>query len=127
AAGDKDALVSLSREPLISTVELTGEGREGNVRMLPLDRLLSDLDKVTFIKADIEGGEMRMLQGASNIIRRFYPKLAITCYHEANDYREMISFVQGLVPEYRYMLRGITHFHGKPLLIRFWVPEKTEA
>jgi FkbM family methyltransferase len=127
AAGDHEAEVGAPLEPLVSSVRVVGPGSEGDVRMVPLDRLLSDLDRVTFIKADIEGMEMQMLKGACGLIRRFHPKLAITCYHEANDYREMIRFVQGLVPEYRVALSGISQFGGKPLLVRFWVPGKADA
>jgi FkbM family methyltransferase len=127
AAGDHEAEVGAPLEPLVSPVRMVGPGSEGDVRMLPLDRLLSDLDQVTFIKADIEGMEMQMLKGARGLIRRFRPKLAIACYHEANDYREMIRFVQGLVPEYRHALSGISQFGGKPLLVRFWIPGKADA
>jgi FkbM family methyltransferase len=122
AASDREGWASLSPEPLLSTVGAAGAAGGDNVRLLPLDRLLSDLASVTFIKADVEGHEMRMLQGASGLIRRFRPKLAITCYHEENDASEMVRFVRGLVPEYQYALTGITEFHGKPLMARFWVP-----
>lgn len=122
AASDREGWASLSPEPLLSTVGTAGADLENNVRLLPLDRLLSDLANVTFIKADVEGHEMKMLQGASGLIRRFRPKLAITCYHEENDPAAIIRFVRGLVPEYRCALTGITQFHGKPLMARFWVP-----
>jgi FkbM family methyltransferase len=127
AAGDSEAEVDAPLEPLVASVSTVLPGHEGNVRMQTLDRLLCDLDHVTFIKADIEGMEMQMLKGASGLIRRFRPKLVITCYHEANDYREMVRFVQGLVPEYRFALSGITHFGGKPVLVRFWIPGRDDA
>ncbi len=122
AASDREGRASLSPEPLLSTLGAAGKNGASDVRLLPLDRLLSDLASVTLIKADVEGHEMRMLEGASGLIRRFRPKLAITCYHEENDPAAMIRFVRGLVPEYRCALTGITQFHGKPLMARFWVP-----
>ncbi|MCU0276993.1 MAG: FkbM family methyltransferase [Acidobacteria bacterium] len=124
AAGDREARVSLSPEPLRAAVQM--DSGSGSVPMVPLDRLLGDLDRVTFIKADIEGLELPMLRGASTIIRRFRPKLALTCYHEENDHREMIRLLQKLVPDYRFALAGITHFQGKPLLLRCWVPDKDD-
>jgi hypothetical protein len=122
AASNREGWATLSPEPLLSIVGAAGTDSRGNVRLLPLDRLLSDRDAVTFIKADVEGHEMRMLEGASGLIRRFHPRLAITCYHEENDPSAMVRFVRGLVPEYRWALTGITQFHGKPLMARFWVP-----
>jgi FkbM family methyltransferase len=36
-----------------------------------------DLDRLDFIKADIEGWELRMLHGAENTLRRFRPRLLL--------------------------------------------------
>jgi FkbM family methyltransferase len=43
------------------------------------------LSRVDFIKMDIEGAEMDALNGASEIIREFKPKLAISAYHKDQD------------------------------------------
>ena len=62
-------------------------------------------DKVTFIKMDIEGSELKALQGAADVIRRDKPKLAISIYHKPKDYFEIPFFVKELVPEYRLYIR----------------------
>lgn len=43
------------------------------------------IERVDFIKADIEGAEREMLNGASNTIRKFSPKLSICTYHLPDD------------------------------------------
>ncbi len=62
-------------------------------------------DKVTFIKLDIEGSEMEALRGAEKIIRRDKPRLAISIYHEPQDYCEIPLYIRELVPEYKLYIR----------------------
>jgi FkbM family methyltransferase len=119
AAGETEGRAALAASGLSSKVE---HGESGRVLLVPLDRLLADFGRVTFIKADVEGDEMKMLAGARELIRRDRPKLAITCYHQGNDYREMIRFVSGLVPDYRFNVKGITHYAGRPVMLHGWVP-----
>ena len=50
----------------------------------------NNLERIDFIKADIEGFERYMLMGAKETLRRFSPKLAICTYHLPDD-PEMLS------------------------------------
>lgn len=43
------------------------------------------LEKVDFIKADIEGAERKMLRGAAWVLKTFAPKLSICTYHLPDD------------------------------------------
>jgi FkbM family methyltransferase len=61
-----------------------------------VDRLDDVLqEKPTFIKMDIEGGELSALEGARETIRNYRPKLAIAAYHAPGDFwripREILS------------------------------------
>lgn len=78
----------------------------------------------TFIKADVEGSEQALLRGAATTIRRYGPRLAVTCYHETNDCSEMVSFLTSLVPDYKFSLVGYELPDGKPIMLHAW---KTES
>jgi FkbM family methyltransferase len=56
-----------------------GSGDE-KIRIVRLDDHLAG-SRVSFLKADVEGMEMPLLEGAAETIRRYRPKLAICVYH----------------------------------------------
>lgn len=62
-------------------------------------------EPISFLKADIEGYEYRMLLGASNSIRKWKPRLAICIYHNAIDFYSIPLLVKSLVPEYKIAVR----------------------
>ncbi len=104
------------------TGQIAKDGTSGElVQVNKIDDLIPAGEKITFLKADIEGFELPMLQGAAETIRRNRPKIAITCYHNENVPEEIIGFVKGLVPEYNHYVKGITQYGGKPVMIHFWV------
>jgi FkbM family methyltransferase len=57
------------------------------VNLMTLDKFVEDngIKKIDFIKADIEGAERLMLQGAAKALKTFAPKLAICTYHLPDD------------------------------------------
>lgn len=79
-----------------------------------LDALL--VDHVSFIKMDLEGWEMHALRGAAETIRRDRPKLAISAYHKASDFREVPAFVLELCPDYKMYLRHYTEGWSESVL-----------
>ena len=62
-------------------------------------------DAVTFIQLDIEGSELKALEGAKNTIIKNHPKLAICVYHKREDIFEIPGYILSLVPEYKFYLR----------------------
>lgn len=72
-----------------------------------LDDLIGDA-RVTFLKMDIEGAELKALEGARGTILANKPKLAICVYHHFKDLWEIPLFIKSLVPEYRIFLRHHT-------------------
>ena len=66
------------------------------------------IQKVDFIKMDIEGSEEAALRGAAKTIRKFKPKLAICAYHKLDDLCVLPKLIKELVPEYRMYLDHFT-------------------
>ena len=118
AIGDIDSDVEIKDDGISSTII---ESKKGTIKMSTLDSLLLGKGKISYIKADVEGFEMSLLKGATNIIKSYKPKISIACYHTANDCQAMISFLRQLVPEYKYSLRGVVQFSGKPVMAHFYI------
>ena len=64
--------------------------------------------RVTFLKMDIEGAELKALEGSRQTILDNKPKLAICVYHHIKDLWEIPLFIKTLIPEYRIFLRHHT-------------------
>ncbi|OPX45657.1 hypothetical protein CLHUN_05940 [Ruminiclostridium hungatei] len=60
---------------------------------------------ITFIKMDIEGAEIKALEGAEEIIRVHKPKLAICVYHEPYHLWEIPFLIKKYVPDYKLFIR----------------------
>jgi FkbM family methyltransferase len=45
----------------------------------------NNIEKVDFIKMDVEGFENDVLEGAEKVLQKFRPKLAIALYHKSSD------------------------------------------
>jgi FkbM family methyltransferase len=75
----------------------------GRIKVKTIDGL--DLERVTFIKMDIEGAELNALKGAQKTILRDKPKLAICIYHSDEDMIRIAEYIHSLVPEYKLYVR----------------------
>jgi FkbM family methyltransferase len=67
-----------------------------------------NIPRVDFIKADIEGAERDMLKGATEVLRKFQPKLALCTYHLPDDPEVMEKLILEANPNY-----VITHKYKK--------------
>lgn len=66
------------------------------------------INKIDFIKMDIEGCELKALQGAVNTLKKYKPKLAIAAYHKYDDYYEIPKFLNELNIGYRFYFANYT-------------------
>lgn len=80
-----------------------------------LDNIIIEED-ATFIKLDIEGSELRALQGAENIIKKNKPKLAISVYKNKRDILDILVYIHNLVLEYNLYLRHYSDFEYDTVL-----------
>ena len=58
----------------------------------------------TYIKADIEGMEEKMLNGAKNTLKN-KPKLNLAAYHKTDDFFNLILKIHSINPDYKFYLR----------------------
>jgi hypothetical protein len=91
---------------------------EDGVPLVRIDDLVIDrqIQRIDFIKLDVEGSELAALRGAYASIQRFRPKLAISIYHKPNDFFEIYQFVNDLSLGYTFYLDHYTIWDEETVL-----------
>lgn len=75
------------------------------VQMVSIDQAMPTWQP-NLIKMDIEGGELAAIQGASNIIKKHSPGLAISAYHLPADLWQLGLLIHDINPNYHFYLRS---------------------
>jgi FkbM family methyltransferase len=119
AVGNEDGLISFDENELEGMI--SADSSINKIAIARIDSLFKPEQRITYLKADIEGFELEMLKGAENVIKMHKPKIAITTYHIPNNPDEIISLIKSYVPEYKYYVKGIYEKTPKPILIHFWI------
>lgn len=93
-------------------------GKEDQFPVLSIDDMVArhGVQKVDFIKMDIEGFEMEALKGAMGTIAAHRPKLAISLYHRIEDFYALPLFLQEHFPFYHFYLDHYTIFGEETVL-----------
>lgn len=80
---------------------------EVEVQQITLDEFVQQrgLERVDFIKADIEGAERLMLEGAQHVLADFAPKLSLCTYHLPDDKEVLTRLILQANPNYRISYR----------------------
>ncbi len=65
--------------------------------------------RVSYIKADVEGAEYRAITGARHTLKRDKPKLNIAAYHRSEDIFELPILISSINSEYKIFLRQHPH------------------
>jgi FkbM family methyltransferase len=99
----------LGNGPGTSLIHTDGQQAQ-QVSTLTIDGLVDEenLEKVDFIKMDIEGAELKALRGAEQTIRAFRPKLAISLYHNEDDFIVIPEYLNELDLGYEFFLDHFT-------------------
>jgi FkbM family methyltransferase len=76
----------------------SGNGEPARAETASIDDVCDErgIEKVDFVKLDVEGAEPNALRGAERTIRRCAPKLAISVYHRLDDFVEIPAWIDGL-------------------------------
>lgn len=105
---DKEDVLTLyvdpGNSPADSVVMRPERAREGpKVPLTTIDKLVEELrlERVDFIKMDVEGAEQRALAGARRTLERFRPRLALSAYHLEDDPRRIPELVRRAWPGYQ--------------------------
>jgi FkbM family methyltransferase len=98
---DKDDFLEMHIDPTNSAADSFVINKEGwaQVEKVPLttiDKLVSELkiDRVTFIKMDIEGAEPNALTGAKETLKKDHPRMALSAYHQPDHPKRLPELVQ---------------------------------
>jgi FkbM family methyltransferase len=81
-----------------------GTGGNTSVRGERLDAILA-VQRLSFLKLDVEGAERAALAGAKASIIQHRPQVAACVYHEPNDLWEIPQRLAALLPNSRFYLR----------------------
>jgi FkbM family methyltransferase len=106
ALSDKTGKMRLSMEEddnIGSFSENISAKNSFEVDAITLDEFVSKnkIEKISFIKADIEGAERKMLWGATEVLKNFSPKLAICTYHYPEDPKLLEEIILKANPRYK--------------------------
>ena len=101
AVGNYNGIVSFSMTQNSGTC--VDEQSNSKIEIVRLDDAITE--RVSMIKMDIEGEELNALNGTSEIIRKFSPKLAICVYHNLCDIFEIPQYVKAINSNYRFRIR----------------------
>lgn len=83
--------------------DITGDQMADECRVISIDSYVQD--RYDFLKADIEGYEIKMLNGARQSISKYSPKLAICIYHNPADYFQIPLLIKSIEPNYKLEVR----------------------
>lgn len=104
---DKDDVLTLNVDPGNSAADsflMQPQGSKPSVQvpLTTIDKLAAELnlDRVDYIKMDIEGAEQRALFGAQKTMAQYKPRLAISVYHLPEDPKKIPVIIRAANPGY---------------------------
>jgi FkbM family methyltransferase len=109
---------------------LSAAGNE-SVPVYSLDDLVKNglAPALDFVKMDIEGSEVAVLAGASNVLQELKPRLSVAVYHEEANARLIRNLIRTSEQGYRVTCRGVwdrDNVAPRPYML-FAYPDETIA
>ena len=118
----KNILLSNSEKEIdfISMIENTPTIKKNAIT---IDKFVEEnnIEKIDYIKMDVEGAEKNILEGAIKTIKKFKPSLAIAIYHGGKlfmeDFYNIPIFIKNVINEdYEYYIRTFSPWGGETIL-----------
>jgi FkbM family methyltransferase len=108
----------------VSFAKLREDFADTQCQTTTIDEMASkrNLPRLDMIKMDIEGAELAALKGAERCIRQYQPKLAISLYHNIEDFSTIPRYLDSLDVPYKYYLDHHTIYENETVL--FAVPQR---
>lgn len=105
--GSENGHAKMSLHDVDSGSNIVSEDGDVEVRITTLDDYVkkNKIEKINFIKADIEGFEREMLKGAQDTMRRFRPKLSLCTYHLPDDPVVLKQLILQACSDYKFEQR----------------------
>ncbi len=103
---DRDAKLQLTERDTMSSqgasVFFHRKGSGVEVPLTTIDKIVAELglERVDFIKLDVEGAEAEALHGAAATVAKFRPRMAIAVEHRVSDPDRLSALVPRLWPGY---------------------------
>ena len=91
----------------ICEAKINQQGRH-ITRAITFDSLVleNELDKVDFIKIDVEGEEMNAVRGMSGVLYKYKPRLSIAVYHDYNNANLVRDIILSIRDDYNISYGG---------------------
>jgi FkbM family methyltransferase len=110
----------VKRFTITDNMLLTDSGGDIELQTYRLDDYFQNKDDIPYlIKADIEGDELEMLYGATEIIKEHKPKLVLALYHYFEDFYKLPLYLSKIVPEYKFAVRNCTDVYDDTVLFAY--------
>ena len=98
--GEIEIITDISSPSFILT---KGGEKTEIIEVMTLDKYVEEtkLQRIDFIKSDIEGAERNLLMGARKVMKEFAPKLSICTYHLPDDPEILAEIIMDANPKYK--------------------------
>jgi FkbM family methyltransferase len=113
AAWDKPTWLSFDCDKQSGGSNRVGDSGGGCVAATSIDMLARDLSlsRIDLVKLDVEGAEVRALEGAREVIERHRPKLHVSIYHTKNDLVDLPLTLDELLRGYCFYMGHHSYYH----------------
>ena len=120
---DKEDILSFKTRPTSSAgdriIRVEEETAVQQIAVTTIDRLVDELDleRVDFIKMNIEGSEHEAITGANETISKFHPRLAVAAHHRDDDAERIPELIRAAWPGYQIRSGGCYLHRGRLLIL----------